>query len=277
MTTFDSSQAFTLYGALDPTAERQAIRVIPIRERLELPGADSLEADVRIVDVRTGEVFPLRDSLVTRGGAVAHVFVGALRPEYGQTYRVEAERPADGVVTSAVVDVPPAVEGVPQAPVFRAGGVVWTPVLWPGAPVLLRGATTYTIEDAECNVQDVPRPFNAEFVEEDGGVLTRVQFSDDAEAIADSLGEGPALIEMTMRVQVANAAWVPPGGAFNPEALVEPGTFSNVENGFGFVGAAYFAEVTWRPQDRESPRARGDGVPPPRDRELPMRSNRPCR
>ncbi len=253
MTTFDSSQAFTLYGALDPEVEQQAIRVIPIRDRLELPGADPLDADVRIVDVRTGEVFPLRDSLITIGGSAAHVFVGALRPEYGATYRVEAERTADGVVTSAVVNVPPLAEGVPQDPVFRAGNVVWTPVLWRGAPIILRGETEYAVEDGDCRPDTVTVPFRGETLEGEGGILTRVLFSEDADAVRDSLGgAAPALLSMTLRVQVASADWVPPGGAFNPEALVEPGTFSNVENGFGFVGAAYYAEVTWRPQDDDS-------------------------
>ena len=47
----------------------------------------------------------------------------------------------------------------------------------------------------------------------------------------------------------ANAEWDPPGGVFDADVLVQPGTLSNVENGFGFVGAGYRLSSTWIPLD----------------------------
>jgi hypothetical protein len=51
--------------------------------------------------------------------------------------------------------------------------------------------------------------------------------------------EGIALIRLNLRLTVGNEAWNPPGRALGQDVLVHPGTLSNVENGFGFVGAGY--------------------------------------
>ena len=44
---------------------------------------------------------------------------------------------------------------------------------------------------------------------------------------------------------LGNEEWVPPDGEFNAANLIQPGTFSNVENGFGFVGAGYRLQRSW--------------------------------
>jgi hypothetical protein len=53
---------------------------------------------------------------------------------------------------------------------------------------------------------------------------------------------------MTLSAEVASEDWRPPGGVFDPEVLIEPGTFSNVDRGFGFVGGAYRTGATWTPE-----------------------------
>src|SRR5690606_7524938 len=52
------------------------------------------------------------------------------------------------------------------------------------------------------------------------------------------------LLGAGVRITVLDEAFVPPGGVFDPDILVQPGTLSNVQNGFGFVGsvARYTAE-----------------------------------
>lgn len=60
---------------------------------------------------------------------------------------------------------------------------------------------------------------------------------------------GLKLAKLTLRLIVANAEWDPPGGVFDADVLVQPGTLSNVGNGFGFVGAGYRLRSTWIPLD----------------------------
>jgi len=55
--------------------------------------------------------------------------------------------------------------------------------------------------------------------------------------------------EMRLDVHVGNAEWVSPVGAFDENVLVEPGTLTNIENGFGFFGAGYIETVAWLPPD----------------------------
>ena len=58
---------------------------------------------------------------------------------------------------------------------------------------------------------------------------------------------GLDLVEVEFAPFVANDEWAIPPGGLDEEAIVEPGTFSNVEGGFGFVGGGYEAPVRWIP------------------------------
>ncbi len=60
---------------------------------------------------------------------------------------------------------------------------------------------------------------------------------------------GLKLTKITIHLIAANADWDPPGDTFDIDVLVQPGTLSNVENGFGFVGAGYRLLGTWVPLD----------------------------
>ena len=57
------------------------------------------------------------------------------------------------------------------------------------------------------------------------------------------------VILITVKLIVANREWRPPGGVFDPDILVEPGTMSNVDGGFGFVGAGFRLRESWMPTD----------------------------
>ena len=86
--------------------------------------------------------------------------------------------------------------------------------------------------------------------------MATVRLSDDARLIFQEILFKPSctlrdlrLLEIELIVLVTNAEWVPPTGVYDAELLVEPGTFSNVENGFGFVGAGYPASFRWEPSE----------------------------
>src|SRR5690606_2357407 len=64
-----------------------------------------------------------------------------------------------------------------------------------------------------------------------------------AARLTTSNAAGFVLLTMEMEVLVGDTAWAPPGGAFDEETLADPRVFTNVANGFGFVGAGYRRRV----------------------------------
>ena len=123
-----------------------------------------------------------------------------------------------------------------------------TPVLWRRAPNLINIRVRYV---SNVGIYDVDYGVNQHLVEE--GQIVLVEFRADTRVILrDGFLQGITDVELYLVVisaVVTNNEWVPPGGVFNANAFVEPGTFSNVENGFGFVGAGYDTSVEWVPSD----------------------------
>ncbi|HEX7071508.1 MAG TPA: hypothetical protein VF190_11910, partial [Rhodothermales bacterium] len=70
--------------------------------------------------------------------------------------------------------------------------------------------------------------------------MLRTGFMQDADAQIE-------LNYMFMTAMVINGDWDPPGGVFDLEVLVEPGAWTNVENGFGFVGGGYVEQIDMFP------------------------------
>ena len=52
-------------------------------------------------------------------------------------------------------------------------------------------------------------------------------------------------MSMGMRIAMTDDGWRPPDGVFNEEILVQPGTFSNVEGGFGYFGSVNQLSYEW--------------------------------
>ena len=243
---------YTLWGAFDPTADMQAVRVIPISDTISVGSADPLPVTVTSVDIASGEEKTWRDSVVTfSNGAVGHVYVSDFRPAYGSehVFRVRGE---DGTETSALVAVPELIEPIRQTPDI-VGGVTY-PHLWIDAPRLNRVRAEYEVETQSCSADFIEvglRSGSARPVE--FGWQTRLQLRQEAAEVIGRYArlneyEDPlALRKVTLIVEVASEDWRPPGGVFDPELLVEPGTLSNVTNGFGFIGSAYEVRVTWTP------------------------------
>lgn len=50
---------------------------------------------------------------------------------------------------------------------------------------------------------------------------------------------GIVIERIMLRTVATDPDWRPPGGAFDPEVLIDPNAMTNVENGFGFVGSGY--------------------------------------
>lgn len=247
----DTGRPFTLWGALDPRADLQGIRVIPIRLQLDAEEGGPADAVVTVEDLGTGEVLTLRDSLVRYAdGLTGSVYVGDFRPAYEGRYRVTATRP-DGAISTAFVEVPPLTEPLVFLPQSVPGEVIAS-VFWPEAPRVNAVTVTYRGRRADCSADDVTLVLGEdEVLPAEIGWEVRLPLRRQREAILNGLNVDRAtILNVTVRGLVTDADWAPPFGfSFDDEVVTEPSTLTNVENGFGFVGAGYPTEVTWRLDD----------------------------
>jgi hypothetical protein len=258
--TVDSDRSFSLYGVLQPRADTQWVRVYPIEDQLTPTPATPLDATVRSTVLETGQTQTWRDSVVQDpSGENAHVYWRPFRVDHGRTYRLEVTGPQGRARVE--VDVPDSAELVLQPPEVNSAGV-FTPVFIDRAvPRLLRPEVEYFFQyDFSRNSAEPPllrasRSYDGAQRREDGGWIVPINLVRDFLILREQLDDadlwnplhGLVMVNMTLRLAVVNEAWDPPGGSFDPEVLVQPGTLSNVENGFGFVGAGYRLEETWTP------------------------------
>ena len=240
---------FTLWGALDPASETQALRVVPIQPDLESVTSAPLNVTMTATDLVNGNQFSWRDSLVAfDDGTSGHVFLADFRPEYGRRYRIDVTRP-DGARTTARVRIPQLVEPFREETVFVPSDALLR-IVWPGAPQLNRIEVTYILESSGCQTPTVTIPFEGDAEPFEFGWMTTIRFAEDARRVLDEVGNSPhAVLLVTLSAEVASEDGRPPGGIFDPEILIEPGTLSNVERGFGFVGGAYPTSLAWRPEE----------------------------
>jgi hypothetical protein len=152
--------------------------------------------------------------------------------------------------------VPGAVEPVVEEPVIQVGQVRQL-VRWDGAPRLINLRLIYSIEvfrgNEAIDTLALAIPYEEQAIPTEAGWGVQVDYSSDlaqivriyVEAFGSLFNITFGLLDLELRVMVISEDWSPPGGVFDPDLLVEPGTFSNVENGFGFVGAGYPASVHW--------------------------------
>jgi len=250
---------YSMYGALTPQADTQWVRVFPIEGRLEPAPPGLLDARVTSTDLATGDVRVWMDSLIQEtDGQYAHVFWSAFLTPFERTYRLEAER-SDGARAHVEVTVPPA--STLELPARTDLAPAFLPVFVRGeVPNLIRVEVTYRYRyrtPLGIEIGETTLAYDQEKRRVQGGWIIDVTPRSDLLQLQRLIEQGitvdPAiglkLARVTIRLIVANAAWDPPGGVFDADVLVQPGTLSNVENGFGFVGAGYRLSDTWIPLD----------------------------
>ncbi len=262
----ESDRDFTLFGTLDMARDTQYVRVIPIRETL-LPGpAAPLDVVFTSEDLETGVRTVWRDSMVTfSNGASGHVFFAPLRLRAGHTYRIELQPNGSDVVTSAETTVPPAPRPTvaPETVTGGVGGAIGRgqqQIRWEGVlqqPFRIELWYRFLITE-NSDFRDIRMPYvptNA--YTPDGRLqidldLTKDRLTLDTLVVVD---EAP-LAGLGVSLTILDAAFVPPGGRFDPEVLVQPGTLSNVDNGLGFVGSVGRFSVEWLLADESAHRLR---------------------
>jgi hypothetical protein len=269
-----TERAFSVYGFLDPRADTQAVRVFPIEGRLERTRPDPLDAVVTAEALDTGVQTVWTDTLVRYQSplypdAYGHVFFARMAVAHEQAYRLTVSR-SDGVTAAATVTVPPVAEPTVR-PSVTEGFEIRIPVFWARAPRLNQIEVAYQLT-VNGRATEVAIPYAAARQRPEGdGVVMDVQFRDDAltirRTVNSGLGGRIALLGIEQRVLVSNAEWAPPGGVYDPDVLVQPGVFSNVEDGFGFFGAGYPDTTSWVPDSTLIRQVGLEPPPPPEDEE----------
>lgn len=257
---------FTIWGLLDAAADTQRVRIFTIEGESGVDRPNSPDATVTSTDLETGKTLTWRPYQATyESGATGQLFEALFRPVHGRQYRLDVTR-SDGAVSSATVKVPnkvdftiertdtsPIVEVHVRGDDFNLLGVemryeatnVPPGNVWP-TDRKLHPVVFYPVEISYQGTEKRTRD----------GVRYDINMVHDFAIIEEEyknrclVTEGNpniALRRIEFHFVAANEAWNPPGGVFDPEALVEPGVLSNIENGYGFLGAGMVVAERWIP------------------------------
>ena len=250
---------YTVWGIVNPKADTQAVRVFTIDDILKLIPADPLDATVAVIDIDGGRRYMLEDSTIQLpNGDFRHIFWSDFDVEFGNRYRVEVER-SDGLMTvSEDVQVPSPAAIQVLEPNLNAISEILLPLEIQGDPPSMPRIDAY-YDTYAVSSEGVARESNPVSVDYSGKPIFRdgvwqlsIDLRQDFLTIREDfndkeIGGVICVSDIRVDVHVANAEWASPTGEFDPNFLVEPGTLSNIENGFGFFGAGYVESVTWEP------------------------------
>jgi hypothetical protein len=206
-------------------------------------------------ELETGIQQVWKDSVVQlRDGDYRHVYWANFEPQYEYTYKLEARR-SDGIATQVEVTVPPQVLLEVQEPNLNQINEIIVSVLIRGEPPALPKVTLeYHVRAGRVSVMyRAVLSYNGIARSTEDGYLVDIDLIKDLGIVRGELLDAfvPTdrieLLDMTLSVHVGNEGWESPSGTFDPNILVEPGILSNVENGFGYVGAGYVETINWKP------------------------------
>lgn len=265
-----TDKVYTLYGVLNPLADTQYVRVFPIEAALTASQPDPLEVLFESVNLTTGETLVWQDSIVADFGGYGHIFWSPFRAVYGDAYRLSVAGANQQTATVSVA-VPPLTEPELEEP-FGDRTVLQSVRFQGDIPRLIRTEVSFytqykiassTSSTVGVRADTVVVDYSTRAFQSEGATLLNINLSAAADLAAEQAGGdrdylfqfGITLLFVELKAIVANEAWNPPEGSFDPFVLVQPGTLSNVENGFGFVGAGYRVERRWQPTNEVMERA----------------------
>lgn len=255
---------FTIFGYLDILETQHEVRVIPVTRRgavIESPSDNnaSIDAVVTSTDLTTGETRRWGYTLEQLDdGTYGHIFRSTFIVQPGRTYRLEVTR-SDGIVTSAETTIP----------------YISDPAIFERGPVVFENDSTNLYQEIE--VPGIPSPWDIQAIylwaggtinrrvyvpygrkgerTEDGWKLTVTMTEDQAvivENIRESIEIGTitdstfvTMTAMGVQLRILDEKWDPPGGVFDTDELSLPGSFSNVENGYGYWGSVGLYIQEW--------------------------------
>ena len=255
---------FTLWGFLDANADTQRVRVFSIEERLGTDRKGPIDAEVFSTRVGSGESIQWTDEEVLfPDSSVGHVFFAPFQAEFAETYQAvgssfgrrnfdgrsdhstEGSRRAGRCSRSnhCAGDYPRQAAELGRGectircghnPSGRIRGLPALPAV-PGHPLAV---TVPYGEPEEVTPNEIIYEVN---------LRTDFEIVQDTYTLNCLSPDHIGLRRIKFQFMAADEQWIPPGGAFDPNILVEPGTFSNVENGYGFFGGGYTVSEGWLP------------------------------
>jgi len=252
----ESSRQYTLFGTLDMARDSQFVRVIPIRENLIEEG-DELDVSVRSIELSTKQTLDWQDSLHTfADGRIGRIFFSPLRIQPSRTYRIEIVPANSEIITSAETAVPDQPDVEILAPnlelILTTKLTARQRILWHGidkAPFEIEqwyrflSLSDFTFRDYKLDHGPVNHALEGET---DVWEIDKDLIQDrDSLARKLDLKSFYRLAGIALRITVLDANFVPPSGEFNREVLAQPGTLSNVENGFGLLGSVGRFSAEW--------------------------------
>ena len=244
-----TDRAYTVYGQLSAHKDTQAVRVYAIDQTIDVVRSSPIDASMQSRNLHTADTYVWQDSVIQFGETdFGHVFWAHFRPKFGEHHQLEITR-SDGIRTSVDLQMPP--ESIPELidPIVRPS-FVHLPVLWRNAPRLNNIRVRY---HTNRGVFSFDYPNDQKKVE--AGQLAQILVYQDVPEVFREIFQahgstGDARLHAIEQiVLVSSADWVPPGNVFSADLLIEPGTFSNVKNGFGYVGAGYEAAFYYEVPD----------------------------
>ena len=265
---------FTIWGFLDVAADTQYVRVFQVSDQLIPDRDEKIDARVFSTNRATGERIEWTyervhfDSLIT-----GHFFRAPFRPEREARYLLEVAR-SDGETARAEVTVPPAAnftletgESGVLIPVFIDGDApnliglrvtyhainVPPPQAWPQGTPVAPAVQLPVIVSYDDRVERLPEGWRFTIDMEQDFEIVRAAYQINC-LITDPEESAPYvwLRKMEFSGLLADSSWAPPGGVFDANLLAVPGTFSNVQNGYGFFGAGEGIGREWTPSTETS-------------------------
>ncbi len=257
----ETNRQFTLFGALDMASDTQFVRVIEIRPTLSTP-SEKLDAVFTSRQLGTEERHTWKDSVYTfEDGSVGHIFYAPFRVLAGKTYKIDVRKPGSDLVTSATTLVPFHLEpSVQLEEVYRVRTtflVATQRLLWwslDEEPYDIEQwyrffvFDDYGFEDFRLNHKPTSRASDTH----EGFWETSIDLVRDRDSLLANYSEmfvRGYLVGLGMTMTVLDEQFKPPGGVFTSEALGQPGTLSNVSDGFGYVGSIGRFSAEWLIQD----------------------------
>ncbi len=251
----EEDRFFTVFGFLDTASDEQFVRVVTLRKTFGLSDEGPIDARVTTTAIEDGSVLVWQDSLIAfEDGSFGHVFHRAMRPIPGWTYRFDVTR-SDGLQSSARTTIPLISTVALDSPSIAVSTVTqkvrWENIDFPP----FRVEVWYRFQNARPNqpflnaIVTYPENIYGGPVNPGNNWEVVVRLTEDREKVTEKLGisgdAAPFLMGVGMRLTMSDNQWRPPDGVFDREILVQPGTFSNVENGFGFLGSVNQYAVEW--------------------------------
>lgn len=227
---------FTMFGALDLSADTQWVRVMPIMDSLVIRSPRPLDAEVSLTRLSDGQRTILNDSLFRfRDEFYAWNFWTTVPLQEGEEYRIEAKA-SDGRTSSATLTIP---QNFPTPKVVYSTRNEAGRVFGSGIDRVVVADGIYFIqtigEEGELLRRwiHVPHAYEVDYFGDN-----EFQFTlNDRRTIGERLGtsaNGITILEREVLVAAGTSDWPDFEGLLREEYVL-PDIQSNVENGLGVV------------------------------------------